>query len=211
MQPTSRSRLINLSAIAGLVGPIVFAIIVIVLGYLWTGYNHLTQAISELGATNAPNMSIQALNFAILGILTVTFAVGLTFQNGRFRSTSVLVGAYGFGALLAAVLPCDPGCSASGSSMVQIAHSLDALISFVGLAVAPLLFWHSSKTLLLWSKTAVWSLRVAVGSIPLLIAYLTIEVLSLSPYTGLLQRIFLGLLFAWMIMIAVRLFQVNAA
>ena len=211
MQPTSRSRLITLSAIAGFVGPIFFAIIVIVLGSLWTGYNHLTQAISELGATNAPNMSIQALNFAILGILTVIFAVGLTLQNGRFRSTSVLVGVYGIGALLAAVLPCDPGCSATGLSMVQIAHSLDALISFVGLAVAPLLFWRSGKTLLLWTKTAVWSLRVAVGSIPLLVVYLIIEVLSLSPYTGLLQRIFLGLLFAWVIMVAVRLFQVNAA
>ncbi len=95
--------------------------------------------------------------------------------------------------------------------MVQIAHSLDALISFVGLAAAPLLFWRSGKTLLLWSKTAAWSLRVAVVSIPLLIAYLIIDVLSLSPYTGLLQRIFLGLLFAWVIMMAVRLFQVNAA
>ncbi len=77
MQPQRRSRLITLSAVAGLIGPIFFAIIVIVLGYLWTGYNHVTQAISELGATNAPNMGIQALNFAILGILTVIFAAGL--------------------------------------------------------------------------------------------------------------------------------------
>ena len=184
---------------------------VIVLGYLWTGYNPLTQAISELGATNAPNMNIQALNFAILGILAVIFAVGLTLQNRRFRSTSVLVGVYGFGALLAAVLPCDPGCRTNTTSVAQIAHDLDALISFIGLAVAPLLFWRSGKTLLLWSKTAEWSLRAAVGSMPLLIAYLIIEVLSLSPYTGLLQRVFLGLLFAWMIMIAGRLFQVNAA
>ena len=211
MQSPRRSRLITLSAVAGLIGPIFFAIIVIVLGYLWTGYNPLTQAISELGATNAPNVSIQALNFAILGILTVIFAVGLTLQNRRFRSTSVLVGVYGFGTLLVGVLPCDPGCLTTGTSMVQIAHDLDALISFILLAVAPLLFWRSGKTLLLWSKTAVWSLRVALGSVPLLIAYLIIEVSSLSPYTGLLQRIFLGLLFAWVIMVAVRLFQVNAA
>ena len=201
MKPTLQARLVTVSAVAGVVGPILFAIIVIVLGYFWTGYNHLIQAISELGATNAPNMSIQALNFIILGILTVIFAVGLTLQDRRFRSTAVLVGMYGLGASLAAFLPCDPGCPATGTSIVQVAHNLDALVSFIGLAVAPLLFWRSGKTLLSWTKTAVWSLRVAIASIPLLGAYLVIEVFSLSPYTGLLQRIFLGLLFAWMIMI----------
>jgi hypothetical protein len=41
-----------------------------------------------------------------------------------------------------------------------------------------------------------------IASIPLLIAYLAITVLSLSPYVGLVQRIFLGLLFAWIILIA---------
>ncbi len=194
---------------AGIMGPIFFAVIVIVLGYQWTGYNPLTQAISELGATNAPNMSIQALNFAILGILTLVFAFGLALYDRHFRPASVLVGVYGLGASLAAVLPCDPGCLATSTSIVQIAHSLDALTSFVGLAVAPLIFWRSSKTLSSWTRTAVWSLRISIGSILLLGAYLTIEVLSLSPYTGLLQRVFLGLLLAWMIMVAVHLSRVN--
>ncbi len=211
VKPTPASRLVTISAAAGIIGPILFSVVVIVLGYFWTGYNHLTQAVSELGATNAPNMSIQALNFFIIGILTVVFAVGLALHDRRFRSTSVLVGVYGLGASLAAVLPCDPGCPVTGTSIVQVAHNLDALISFIGLGVAPLLFWRSGKTVLLWSKTAGWSLRVAVGSISLLIGYLIIDVLSLSPYTGLLQRIFLGLLFAWVIMMVVRLFQVNAA
>ena len=209
VKPALRSRLVTLSAAAGIIGPILFAIIVIPLGYLWTGYNPLTQTISELGATNAPNMGLQALNFAILGILTIVFAIGLTTYNGLFRSTTVLVGMYGLGTLLVAFLPCDPGCSFRGSSVVQVAHSLDALISFIGLAIAPLLFWRSSRTVPSWTRTSVWSLRVAMASIPLLVAYLVITVLSLSPYTGLFQRIFFGLLFAWMTMIAIRLFRLR--
>jgi len=182
---------------------------VIALGYPWTGYNPLTQTISELGATNAPNMGLQALNFAILGILTTIFAIGLNIHNGFFRSTAIVVGMYGLGSLLVAFLPCDPGCSFRGSSVVQVAHSLDALISFITIAIAPLLFWRSSRTVPSWTKTSVWSLRVAIGSISLLCAYLAITVLSLSPYTGLLQRVFFGLLFAWMIVIAFHLFSLR--
>jgi len=150
-------------------------------------------------------MELQALNFIILGILTLIFAIGLDIHNRRFLSTSVLVGIYGLGALLVAGLPCDPGCSFKGNSLVQIAHNLDALISFIVLAVAPLFFSRSSKTIPSWTKTSVWSLRVAHASILLLGAYLLITVLSLSPYLGLLQRISLGLPFAWVIMIAYKM------
>jgi len=90
-----QSRLVTVSSLAGIIGPILFRITVIALGYLWTGYSPLTQTISELGATNAPNMEVQVLNFAILGFLTVIFAIGLGIHNRRFRSASILVGIYG--------------------------------------------------------------------------------------------------------------------
>ena len=206
---TRQVRLVTISAIAGFIGPILFGIIAFALGFRWTGYDPLTSTISELGATNAPTMGLQALNFAILGSLTIVFAVGLAVQNGRFRSTSLLVGIYGFGTLVVAGLPCDPGCSFKGTSPVQTAHSLDALISFVVLAIAPLFFWQSSKTLPSWTKISLVSLGVGIGSIILLFAYLAITVLSLSPYVGLVQRIFLGLLFAWMITLAYKIARLS--
>ena len=205
MKPSLQSRLVTISAEAGVIGPIVFGLIVTALGLLWNGYNPLTQTISELGATNAPNMELQALNFAILGILTTIFAIGLNVHNRLFGSTSILIGIYGLGTLLVAVLPCDPGCSFKGTSLVQIAHSLDALISFIVLAIAPVFFWRSSRTVKSWSKTSAFSLRVGIISVPLLVAYLAITVLSLSPYVGLLQRVFLGLLFTWMIIVACKI------
>jgi Protein of unknown function (DUF998) len=204
-----RSFLVTVSAMAGVVGPILFGIVVIDLGYRWIGYDPLTQTISELGARNAPNMSLQALNFGVLGTLTIIFAIGLTIHNRIFRSTSILVGVYGIGTSLVAFLPCDPGCPAGGISVVQVAHSLDALISFVTLAFAPLLFWRASRTVPSWIKMSRWSLRAASVSIPLLFVYLAIEVFSLSPYTGLFQRIFFGLLFAWILVIAVQLLRLR--
>jgi Protein of unknown function (DUF998) len=209
VNPKLRSRLVTVSAVSGVIGPIFFATIVIALGYLWTGYDPLTQTISELGATNAPNTGLQASNFAVFGILSMIFAVGLTIRNGVFRSTSLLVGLYGLESLLVAFLPCDPGCMFRDNTAVQVAHSLDALISFIVLAVSPLFFWRSSRTVPSWTKTSVWSLLVAIGSILLLGVYLAITILSLSPYTGGVQRIFLGLLYLWIILIALRLFNLR--
>src|SRR6266849_1009850 len=84
LKRTLQSRLVVISAVAGMVGPILFAIILTILGNLSTGNNPLTQTGSELGATNAPTMELQALNFAIIRIVTTIFAVGLTIHNGRF-------------------------------------------------------------------------------------------------------------------------------
>jgi hypothetical protein len=168
---TPHSRLVTLAGVAGVIGPVLYVIILTVLGFLWAGYNPLTQTGSELGATNAPTMGLQALNFAIFGILTMIFSFGLGVHNRGFRSTAVLVGIYGLGTLIVAGLPCDPGCSFKGTSPLQIAHSLDALVSFVVFAIAPLLFWRSSKTLPPWAGSSTWSLRVATVAIPLLGAY----------------------------------------
>src|SRR2546426_3703419 len=43
-----RSRFVTLSAAAGIIGPILFAIIVIALGYLRTGYDRSEEHTSEL-------------------------------------------------------------------------------------------------------------------------------------------------------------------
>ena len=203
------SRFVAVSALAGIIGPIAFTVTVIVLGLLWQGYNHLTQAISELGATNAPNMNIQAINFVIFGILTVTFALGLWYHNTAFRNCSILVAAYGIGAIVVGPFHCDPGCPVSTNSTMQIVHNVDAFIAFVGLAITPLLFWRSARSIPSWRNIASWSARLAGLSVPLTFAYIVIAAFSLSASTGLLQRIFLGSLYGWLLIVAVRLLQIN--
>ena len=64
-------------AICGIIAPIIFAIIVIIAGFLRPDYSHLTDFVSELGAVGAPNAIIQRINFVLLGILIVAFTFGL--------------------------------------------------------------------------------------------------------------------------------------
>lgn len=64
-RPDSTQRLL---AICGIIGPILYTIVVITLGLLRPSYNHVTQLISELGEAGSPNAIIMN---------TAGFSVGL--------------------------------------------------------------------------------------------------------------------------------------
>lgn len=102
-----------LLASSGVLGPILFTAIVIILGFLHPGYSHASQAVSELGAVGAPNAAAQAVNFLLLGLLTLAFAVGLHRGIGGGEGSKggpALLAAFaisgGFGS---AAFPCDLG------------------------------------------------------------------------------------------------------
>jgi len=63
--------------ICGIIGPIMFTIVLITLGFLHPEYNHITQYISELGATNAPYAGIINTGLFFVGILIAFFSIGL--------------------------------------------------------------------------------------------------------------------------------------
>ncbi|MFX1520836.1 MAG: DUF998 domain-containing protein [Promethearchaeota archaeon] len=56
---THSDRTQKLLALCGIIGPIFYISVVIILGFLWPGYNHVSQLQSELGATGAPNATLQ--------------------------------------------------------------------------------------------------------------------------------------------------------
>jgi hypothetical membrane protein len=197
------------SGASGIIGPILFTTIVIILGELSPGYDHLTQAISALGENGAPNGATMDANFIVFGVLTLVFASGLYRYDRTVRAGSVAVLTYGLGAILAAFFHCDPGCPALSGSTSQMVHNLDALISFVALSIAPLLVWRSSKKDSRWRSVSNYSLALGSVAISLFGLYLAVDVLVLSPFTGLLQRLFLAPLFAWMIVMSARLFRIN--
>ena len=70
-------------------GPALFTAPVVYLGSLTPGYSQLTQAISDLGATGAPNAVIQDLNFLLLGVLILAFSAGLQKGIGDGRGSAL--------------------------------------------------------------------------------------------------------------------------
>ena len=121
-----------ISSVSGIIAPAFFTLMVVVAGLHYSGYSHLTQAISELGAVDAPNPLIQDANFLVTGLLIVTFALGL--RRGldlRLSSAagSILVGAFGAVMVVHAFLPCDSGCEFV--TTVGSAHNVTGLLAFL--------------------------------------------------------------------------------
>src|SRR5688572_30295106 len=62
-------------ALAGIVGPIFFTVLVVVQGFLRPEYSHVKMPISALAAW--PTGWIQTINFYVVGLLMIAFAVAL--------------------------------------------------------------------------------------------------------------------------------------
>ena len=68
----------KLLALCGIAGPIIFALVVLILASLTPGYSHVADYMSELGATGAPYaLFMNTLGFFLLGIMMIAFALGL--------------------------------------------------------------------------------------------------------------------------------------
>ena len=73
----NQGNLLRFLALCGIAAPIIFAILVTVGGFIYEGYSHATQAVSELGGVEAQSPIIQNTNFLVIGVLFIAFAFGL--------------------------------------------------------------------------------------------------------------------------------------
>ena len=70
---------------------------VIVEGFLVSGYSHMTQQVSDLGAYSlyGSYALLQNLNFCVFGILVVAFAMGLRQELRASKAMTVTLGLFG--------------------------------------------------------------------------------------------------------------------
>ena len=112
--PRTRDPLVRIGALAAIGGPLLYAAVVGVTGYLTPGYDPLTQWISELGATGALYADLfNVLGPGIFGLLSVVFAAGFwrALKGGPLAfAAAALVTIAGIAGILDGVFPCDPGC-----------------------------------------------------------------------------------------------------
>mgnify|MGYP003579790758 CR=1 FL=1 len=99
---------------AGAIIPLWLSVGVIIASSFYPGYDHLRQALSELGAVGSPvhNLSPAINNFPI-GFLCLLFSFGLwrSAEKGKLiRVTALLVAIHGLGSIGAGLYCCDPGC-----------------------------------------------------------------------------------------------------
>ena len=158
---------------SGVVGPLLFTIIVLVEGAVRPGYDAWQTTISTLSLTDEG--WIQIANFYLFGLLTLCFAVGLkrVFRTGLASlSGPILFATVGIGLILAGIFVTDPCLGYPATSSAELRetfhgtiHNLSALIVFLALpAICFIMAWRFARDPI-WRS---WStLSIVTGSLAL--------------------------------------------
>lgn len=115
----------------------------------YPGYDHLQQAMSQLGAVGAPTQRWSPLlnNFP-LAVLFTLFAWGLArrWRGSKLAlASAALVLLHGLGSLGTGFFPCDQGCAPAQPSLSQQLHNVSGLLTFLSLTLASALWVWAGK------------------------------------------------------------------
>lgn len=172
---------------------------VTIAGALYPGYSHLNQAMSELGAVDAPTRYLSPIiNNYPLGMLFIVFGLSVftAFPNsGLSKISGLLIVAHGIGSIAAGLFPCDQGCDLVSPSVAQVLHFLSSSVMYGSLLMANLLWIIIGKALLKSDRFALFSLVLAVASVCVL--PLMALALTSGEGVGIYQRINYGANVIW--------------
>lgn len=205
LQRSQRLSLLATFAIAGQVFLFASAwLLPIVSEYRLVGDN-----ISELVLGNYGFVQTAAFLVAGLGTLGLAYAIRkLTTDSWGNFIGSLLVAIYGVGAILVAIFPTDridgPAdvWTQSTTGMIHISASV---VSFICIIVGMfILSWRFRKDAR-WRSLALWSALLSGSALSLFF------VQTEGPLVGLLQRLFVGIISAWLILIAFRVRSIAAS
>lgn len=208
----ARWDLMRWSAMAGIAGPVLFTLGFLAQEQLRRGeYDPISEVVSALEAGG--HGWIQQVNFVVLGVLTMVFAVGL--HRGLAPSRAGIVGPVvlfiaGAASMLAATFPLRE--DATGATYDPGGHQIVGTVFFASSSVALIALSRRCAADPRWRAISGWILAAGVMaalSFPLMGALVIPDDAPLHDWAGLAQRlIVLVLLFPARIVLAVRLLRV---
>ncbi len=192
---------LRFSTACGILGPVLFALCVFLIGLLTPGYSQATQLMSELGETGAPYAPAMNLTgFLLTGLLLLLFSPGLSAilpPGAPGRAGSILVGIAGLTYIGEAIFPCDRGCIPV--TFAGTVHLLIGEIAILTAVLASLLLAAAMKPDPRWA--GYWQYSVATGVLVILL----LPLFSLFPGApGAVQRLVVGVILLWQFLVAVK-------
>lgn len=196
--------------LAGMIAPILFNLVIIVLGFFEPGYSHLADPVSALGETGSANPLLQSANFIVLGLLLIalTYGLYLDINNGHSSKIGfVLLTIFAVMAgILPGVFPADEGGAAITFS--GQAHQIVTAIGFpIGL-IGILFVRREMKKDEDWSDLATYTLITVIVAILLFILFAMQRGGSDAgqrSWSGLRQRLFILAVQQWFFVMGYRL------
>lgn len=194
----------RLSAVCGLIAPLLFCATIVAFTWLHPGYSHATQAISELGMPGAPYaLAWNGIAFVMVGMLATAFALGLARVLGQTPTAKWVSGlmiASGLGNLGWGLFPAEPGFAAS---MATALHFAMVMLNFFSFLVAVCLFGWKFRSHPYWRPWACFSWGIAVIAVSSFLIPPSVPV-------GISQRIGIGAYFLWLFVLALGVWRAPA-
>ena len=200
-------------------GPIAFTIAWIVAALVQDEYSVRREDISALAALDAQNAWIMITGFLLLGVGIVALGAGIAGAlKGRPATVgSILVVVAGVGIIVAGLArndcsseldACADRVDAGDVSWHHATHDLASLVVFLALVAAPLVFARAFRGDQSWRDLRTYSLITGVLGLVLLVLFLTGVA---GSWNGLLQRVFVTVLFLWIAVLGARLIRLSRA
>lgn len=147
---------------------------------------------------------VQTAAFVIsgLGVLGLAFAIR-QLTTGAWGSLvgSLLIAAYGAGAILTALFPTDGSDNLANLSAAGLIHVMVSLVSFLCVTVGMVVLSWTFGRAVRWRSLAPWAALFATGAVSLILGLSTAQQ---SPWTGLMQRLLVTVIAVWLILVAFR-------
>lgn len=204
--------------VCGVLAPIVYVSTVIVGGLIRPGYSHLSEPISELTATGAPNKGLLDLLFLAYNLLVMAFGVGLAVKANGSRQGRLsgliagvaLVATGACGALLQLFFPQDPGGAQAAVTTTGTMHivfaGLAALTTMVAVLFSALWFrlQRTLKGYVVYSLVTLVVIAVSGG-------YGAASAsASGNALFGLVERVTIGAMELWLLVVSLKLYRGTA-
>jgi hypothetical membrane protein len=202
----------------GVIGPVLFVVVVFALGAVRPGYSAWHTYVSMLSLGEGGWM--QVTNFLLTGALLIAFAVGLYRRGNRWPA--ILIGVIGAGVGLQGAFAADPGLGyppgapdgvPSTQSPVSAVHytlGFVAALALVGTAVLLARRFGRDARSLGWAR---YSAVTAVLSFGLFVAVAIAgsDGPTLEGLAGAIQRIWILVGFTWLSLLSLRFLRVRRA
>ena len=196
-------------ALGGVIAPVWLATVVAFCASLRPGYDHLTQFVSELGASGTPNAALMNYGgFLPTGACLVALGIAMRAGLPRARTTriaAVLVLLFGSGVFASGLAQCDPGCPQRGASPEGLLHEILGPGSFLCAMVGAALLGWGLRGRDGWSALQRTSIVASALGLCFFIGLATS--VETRAWTGLWQRALVATLFLWAAVVGTRLFR----
>jgi hypothetical protein len=203
--PRSGRTVQQLLGLCGVLSPALLVTATVLGGALRDGYDPVRHTISELYETGAPNAAWLMVLFTGYHALVIPFAAGLHRGLPRARRDwlgPLLLGAAGLlGIPLGAYARCDVGCFGATSFRGQL-HGILVVVTVPLIFAAMFAIWHRIRRHRRWRGYARYTLITAIAGIGFGAA---MAPFVQGPYAGLLERISVGILLQWYVVMGIAL------